>query len=125
MKSIVIVATLLALSPACGPGRTAAATQPSPKAFDPAQSDAKSLEVVAAMQTALGSDKWPMVKQLRWVQEAHLGAELKSHVEHAWDIWNGRHRCEITDMKTYTAPTAENPKPEPPDSMIAMYDLFD
>jgi hypothetical protein len=125
MKSIVIVATLLAAAPACGPGRTAAATQPSPKAFDASQSDAKSLEVVAAMQQALGSDKWPTVKQLRWTAESKLAADLKSHVEHAWDIWNGRHRCEVVEMATYTKPTAENPHPDEPGTVLAMYDLFD
>jgi hypothetical protein len=125
MMRIVIVATLLALASACGPGRTAAATQPTPKAFDPAGSDAKSLEIVGAMQDKLGSAKWPAVKQIRWVHKTMDGETLKSWLVHSWNIWDGQHRCEVADMTTYQAPSAEKPDPDPPTWIIVMYDLFD
>jgi len=127
MKRIVIGSSLLLLVlGACGPGRTAAATQPTPKAFDPAGSDPKAVAVVDAMQTALGgADKWSLVKQIRWTQKTLYGDELRSWVIHAWDIWNGRHRCEVADMSSYAKPSAEKPNPDPPKYSIAMYDLFD
>lgn len=125
MMRIVIVATLLGLASACGPGRTAAATQPTPKAFDPSKSDAKSLQVVDAMQAAIGSARWATVKQIQWVQQTVSGEDLKTWVKHAWDIWNGRHRCEVADMTTYQKPTPEKPNPDPPAWSTAMYDLFD
>ena len=125
MMRIVIVATLLGLASACGPGRTAAATQPTPKAFDPSKSDAKSVEVVDALQAAIGSARWATVKQIQWEERTIAGEELKAWVKHSWDIWNGRHRCEAADMTTYQKPTADKPDPDPPAFTVAMYDLFD
>ena len=54
-------ALLLAISAlaACGGGRTTAATQPSPAAFDPAKSDPKAVAAIDAMLGALGEDPSP------------------------------------------------------------------
>lgn len=124
--ALCFVAALAALASACGPGRTAAATQPSPAVFDPAGSDAKAVATVDAAIAALGgAEAWAGVKQVRWESRYMMDGELKSWARHAWDIWNGRHRCELADMSTMTAATPENPSPDPPKFSVAMYDLFD
>ena len=124
--SVCFAAALAALASACGPGRTAAATQPTPAAFDPAGSDAKAIEIADATIAAIGgADAWAAVKQVRWEVRYTLDGQLKSWVRHSWDIWNGRHRCELADMSTMTAATPENPSPDPPKFSVAMYDLFD
>lgn len=118
--SVLALATLAALAlPACGPGRTSAATQPTPAAFDPSGSDPKALAAVDAMVTALGgAETWAGVKQIQWDVQYTMDGTLKSWVRHAWDIWNGRHRCELADMSTYQPP-------KPPKWSVVMYDLFD
>jgi hypothetical protein len=125
LLTVSLFAGLLALS-ACGPGRTAAATQPTPANFDPTASDPEALAVVDAMLAELGgAETWAGVKQIQWDDKYTMDGQLKAWVRHSWDIWNGRHRCELADMSTMVAPSEENPSPDPPTFSIAMYDLFD
>ncbi len=104
-------------------GRTSAATQPTPAAFDPTQSDAKAVQLADALIAKVGgAEAWAAVKQIRWEHKVFHGDELKSWVKHSWDIWNGRHRCETVVMSTYLEHLAD---PEVPIKWnVAMYDLF-
>lgn len=107
---------------ACG-GRTSAATQPTPAAFDPTQSDAKAVQLADALIAKIGgAEAWAAVKQIRWEHKVFHDNDLKSWVKHSWDIWNGRHRCETVVMATYLENKAD---PEAPIKWnVAMYDLF-
>lgn len=108
---------------ACG-GRTSPATQPTPAAFDPAQSDAKGMQLADELIAKVGgAEAWAAVKQIRWEHKVLFDNELKSWVKHSWDIWNGRERCETIVMSTYLEAQAEN-KPELIKWNVAMYDLF-
>lgn len=103
---------------ACATPRTAAATQKTPAAFDPAQSEAKALEAVDTMLATLGGvEMWNQVKQIRWDVKYYMSDELNGFFSHSWDIWNGRHRFE------FAAPD-ELAKDEPV-LTFAMYNLFD
>lgn len=116
---------VLGATAGCGPGRKAAATQPTPAAFDPAASDAKALDAVDKMLEAMGGRAaWDTVKQLRWTHKYKNGDELKAWFRHSWDIWNGRHRFEIADMETYRESMAAG-TPDKTKFSVAMYDLFD
>src|SRR5690606_13292428 len=111
------ITALLACAGACA-GRTAAATQTTPAAFDPATSDAKALAAVDETLAAMGgADKWAQVKQLRWEIKYTTDGQLQGWFKHSWDIWNGRHRYEFAPPDQLTAPK--------PVFTIAMYDLFD
>jgi hypothetical protein len=122
IHSILVGGLLLGIS--CG-GRTSPATQPTPAAFDPSASDAKAVQVVDEMMAkAGGAEAWAAVKQIRWEHKYFYDNELKSWVKHAWDLWNGRHRCETVVMDSYLDAMAEN-KPDLMKWNVGMYDLFD
>jgi hypothetical protein len=117
---------LLALSAAaCGGGRTAAATQPSPAAFDAAASDPGAVALADQMLVALGgAARWDSVKQLRWEQRYSRDGKLLGLFRHAWDRWNGRHRFEETSIASIEKAEREG-KPDQIQVSVAMYDLFD
>ncbi len=111
---------------ACGPGRTTAATQPTPAAFAPEQSDAKAIEAVDKMIAAIGGgDAWQTTKQITWQQQYVLDGKLKAWFRHSWDRWNGRHRFEEADMKSYEKSMADHSDPRKTKWLIAMYDIID
>jgi hypothetical protein len=122
MKAALAATLLLALG-ACGKPRTAAATQPTPAAFDPAGSDPKALEVVDAGLAALGggaaASAWDAVKELRFSVKYTLDGTLKGWFKHAWDRWNGRHAFFLADLTTDTGKPGELKWRE------VRYDLFD
>jgi hypothetical protein len=93
MKRIALALASLALgAAACGPKRTAAASQPTPAAFDASKSDPKALANVDASLAALGGqDKWNGVKELRFELKYSNGGKLQGWWKHRWDRWNGRH----------------------------------
>ncbi len=109
---------LLATSACGGTSRTAAATQPSPAAFDPAQSDPKALERVEAMTQKIGSAQaWDAVKQLRWEHKYTRDGVLQHWIAHSWDRWNGRHSMKLAIPETVGTGNVEWNE--------VRYDLFD
>ncbi len=116
-----LLAALLAAA-ACGPGRTSAATQPTPAAFDPSQSDANALTLVdGAITTLAGPDGWTTwdgVKQLTFTAKYMLDGETKGWYVHHWDRWNGRHNYQSADLNA-DAPPDKTPWIE------VFYDVFD
>ncbi|HUH01598.1 MAG TPA: hypothetical protein VML75_06355 [Kofleriaceae bacterium] len=128
MKQQLAISSLMTLSITLGAAcasRTVAATQPTPVAFDATASEPKAIATVDAMTTAVGgAEAWDKVKQISWEHRYTLDGEEKSHVVHAWDMWNGRHRCEMADMSSGKV-TVDNPNPGPLSYSVAMYDLFD
>lgn len=125
MKNLACVSALaLACAAGCA-GRTSAATQPTPAAFDAKASDPAAVKIVDQMVAALGGAKaWDGVKQIQWTQKVFHGDKLQSWVTHSWDRWNGRHRAELTVVASYEKAMAEG-KPELIQRGVAMYDLFD
>lgn len=120
-----LLSALLAITAACGPGRTAAATQPTPAAFDPSQSDEKALALVDEMLQAIGgAEQWAQVKELRWETKYFTDGTLEAWFKHSWDMWNGRHRYEGVDMKSYKE-AEESGHLEDTRWLVVMYDLFD
>ncbi|HVK72239.1 MAG TPA: hypothetical protein VM734_02925 [Kofleriaceae bacterium] len=104
----------------CPKPRTSAATQPTPAAFDPAQSDPAAVAVVDAGVAALGgADKWTNLKQLRFTIAYKQDGQTKARFEHAWDRWNGRHYFVTADQATVGG------KPEDVKYIEVRYDLFD
>lgn len=105
MKRIVVAVALAAVAAAaCGPKRTSAASQPTPAAFDPSKSDAKTLATVDAMLTALGGyDKWQSLKELRFELKYHGEGKLQGWFKHTWDRWNGREHFEMADANSLAA----------------------
>lgn len=115
--SSVLLAFLLA---ACPKPRTSAATQPTPVAFVPTQSDPKALELVATAHTKLGGyDKWETLKELKFSVKYKDGDATKAEFRHSWDRWNGRHYWVTVDMTT----TGGNP--DDVKYMEVKHDLFD
>jgi hypothetical protein len=115
-----VAVALAAGATGCGKPRTAAATQPTPAAFDPAQSDPKALEVVDQGIAALGGyANWEKLKELKFTVEYKNGEETTAQFEHAWDRWNGRHYWVAVDMAT------THGRPEDVKSMVVKHDLFD
>jgi hypothetical protein len=111
---------LLCAHAACGPSRTAAATQTSPAAFEPGQSDERALAAVDRMHVALGGlERWQDIKQLRWEHRYLMDGAVQGWFRHAWDLWNGRHRFEMADMSTVT-----EADPDATKWTVVMYDLF-
>lgn len=109
---------------ACG-GRTTAATQKTPAAFDATKSDAKAVAAIDAMHKALGgADAWGKAKQISWEMKYTLKGEMKVWIKHAWDKWNGRHRFESVDMKSHKAALSAN-EPKLRKWSVAMHDLID
>ena len=118
------LAVLLAATGACGTPRTAAATQPTPAAFDPAKSDEKALAAVDSMvETLGGAEAWDRTKELRWESKYYTDGKLEAWLKHSWDRWNGRHRYERPDMTTYAA-AQESGRAEDISWYVGMYDLF-
>ena len=123
-------AALLLGSTACGGGagsapRTAAASQPTPAAFDPAQSDAQALTVIdATIAAAGGAAAWEQVKQIQWESKYHQNDQFAGWFKHSWDRWNGRHRFETTDLAEYKK-AEEAGKLNEVKWVVVMYDLFD
>ncbi len=114
----VLVPTSLAAG--CGPGRTSAATQPTPAAFDAARSDADALAHVDASLAELGgAATWTGVKQLSFEVKYTIDGALKSWYRHAWDRWNGRHNFKSADLAT------DDGRPDSLKWMEVFYDLFD
>jgi hypothetical protein len=99
MKRIALALALAALAASgCGAKRTAAASQPTPAAFDATKSDPKALATVDAGLTALGGyDKWTAVKELDFDLKYHADGKLQGWFKHKWDRWNGRHRFAMGD----------------------------
>ena len=113
LVALVLVAAAIA-APGCGPGRTAAATQPTPVAFDATKSDPKAVALADAVVANLGgAAAWDAVKQLKWDLKYTLDGQMKGWFRHAWDRWNGRHHFETIDPASGES------------AYIAMYDIFD
>ena len=111
---------------ACGGGRTTAATQPTPAAFDPAKSDEKAIAAVDGMLTALGGiEAWNDVKQISWEQKYIRDGNMTAWFKHSWDRWNGRHRFDEANMESYTESMGKEGNPSKTKWLTAMYDLFD
>jgi hypothetical protein len=119
MRTAFALVVLAAALPACGPGRTVAATQPSPAAFDPAASDPDALALVdAAIAELGGAERWEAAKQVRFTLRYLLDGELKGWYVHHWDRWNGRHNYRVADL----AAAKEGPDSAP--WLVVFYDLF-
>jgi hypothetical protein len=124
MISLGFAAALGALAVACGGGRTTAATQPSPAAFNATGSDPKAIAAVDAMVDKLGgSAAWDNAKQITWDQKYSRDGAMGAFFRHSWDRWNGRHRMEQIDMPTLQEAEREG-DPSRVKSLVAMYDLF-
>ncbi len=83
----------VALLAACGPGRTTAATQPTPKTFEAAGSDAQAIAIVDQVIAASGGEAaWAKAKELHWIHAVIVDGKIVYLVKHDWDRWNGRHR---------------------------------
>lgn len=122
--ALFLTASALALA-ACGGGRTTAATQPSPAAFDPSKSDPKAVAAVDAMLGALGGPgAWSNVKQVQWDQKYTRDGKVAGWFKHSWDRWNGRHRFEEVNIQSLEKAKAEG-KDNEIKTTVAMYDLFD
>lgn len=120
MKKLALFAPLVLAAAGCPKPRTSAATQPTPAAFDPAQSDPAAIAVVDAAVTALGgADKWAALKELKFTIQYTNDGKLQFEHTHAWDRWNGRHRMQNTDM------TSVGGEPEDIRYADVRYDLFD
>jgi hypothetical protein len=122
MRTILASISALALgAAACGPGRTAAATQPTPAAFDPSKSDAKAVALADTVMTSLGGvAKWQAVKQLKFDFKYSSDGAVKAMRSHAWDRWDGRHHYTTFDLAK--APGGD---PSKADQIEVYYDLFD
>lgn len=122
--ALILTASALALA-ACGGGRTTAATQASPAAFDPSKSDPKAVAAVDAMLGALGGPgAWTNVKQVQWDQKYTRDGKVAGWFKHSWDRWNGRHRFEEVNIQSLEKAKAEG-KDNEIKTTVAMYDLFD
>jgi hypothetical protein len=87
-----------ALFTACGPGRTAAATQTTPAAFDAGKSDAKAIAIADQVIAASGGQAaWDKAKQIEFTAKVTVDGQEKVNVHHIWDRWNGRHHFEKSD----------------------------
>ncbi len=120
MKKLALLVPLLLASAGCPKPRTSAATQPTPVAFDPAQSEPTAIAVVDAGVAALGgAEHWAKLKELKFTVRYTQDGKLQAEHSHAWDRWNGRHRWQNTDIASLGG--------QPEDVRIAdvRYDLFD
>jgi hypothetical protein len=121
MKRIAFATALAAVAAAagCGPKRTAAASQPTPAAFNPASSDAKAVATVDAGMAALGGyASWTKLQELKFELKYMNKNEVKGWFRHAWDRWNGRHDFEMADPATLSGP------PDKIGWLDVKYDLF-
>ncbi len=120
MKKLVCIVPLVLAAAGCPKPRTSAATQPTPAAFDPAQSEPAAIAVVDAGVAALGgADKWAKLKELRFTMQYTNDGKLQAEHSHWWDRWNGRHRMQNTDISTLGG------DPDDVRSTDVRYDLFD
>jgi hypothetical protein len=104
--------------------RTSAATQTTPKAFEPAKSDPKAVAAIDKMMTALGGyPAWDGAKQIRFELKYKNDGQVQRWFKHSWDKWNGRHRFEHVDMATLAEAEKEG-DPSMVRSLVVMYDLF-
>lgn len=120
MKKLALSVPLLLAVAGCPKPRTSAATQPTPAAFDPSQSDPAAIAVVDAGVAALGgAEAWGKLKELRFTIKYTQDGKLQAQHTHHWDRWNGRHRFQNTDLASLGG--------DPDDVRIAdvRYDLFD
>ncbi len=118
--SCLLALALVVGASGCPKPRTSAATQPTPVAFDPSQSDPKAIEVVDAGLAKLGDPaSWEKLKELRFTVTYKDGESVKAEFLHAWDRWNGRHYWRTVDMTTVGG------KPEDVRHMEVKHDLFD
>ncbi len=86
------------LTVACGPSRSAAATQTTPAAFEVSKSDAKAVAIADQVIAAVGGEAgWAKAKQISFTEKVVIDGQEKVNVHHDWDRWNGRHRFEKTD----------------------------
>ena len=121
VSSSLFALALVAGATGCPKPRTSAATQPTPAAFDPAQSDPKALAVVdAGLEKLGGYANWEKMKELKFSVAYKDGEVKKAGFDHAWDRWNGRHYWVTVDMTTTTTGKAEDVK-----YMEVKHDLFD
>ncbi|HVV86416.1 MAG TPA: hypothetical protein VHE35_25340 [Kofleriaceae bacterium] len=120
MKKLALVVPLLLAVPGCPKPRTSAATQPTPAAFDPSQSDPEAIKVVEAGVAALGgAEHWTNLKELQFTIKYTQDGKVQGELTHYWDRWNGRHRLITTDMSTVGG------NPDDVKQMDVRYDLFD
>lgn len=84
----------LALTVACGPGRTAFQRYPNaPAAFDRAGSEPKALAIADKVFAAAGGPgNWDKAKQIRWRQTVTSDGKVVLDGEETWDRWNARHQ---------------------------------
>jgi hypothetical protein len=93
----VATVTLAGLLLGCA-SRQSAATQTTIKAFDPAASDPKAIEVADGMINALGGEaNWNKTKEITWTQLIILDGKVVNWARHSWDRWNGRHQYQRLD----------------------------
>lgn len=72
--------------------RNSAATQGTIKAFDPAKSEPKAVEIADQVLAALGGEAtWNKAKEIGWTQLIFIDGKLQDWGAHSWDRWNGRH----------------------------------
>jgi hypothetical protein len=91
LRPTVTFALVTCLAGACGPGRTAPATQPSPALFEASKSDAKAVTVADQVIAACGGEAaWAKARQLSWDQKIQVD-DQSSEFHHDWDRWDGRH----------------------------------
>jgi hypothetical protein len=64
------------------------------KMFDAAGSEPRAIELVDAMQRALGSDAWDKVRYLRFDWVVERGGQRVAAFRHLWDRYDGRYRVE-------------------------------
>lgn len=120
MKKLALLVPLLLAAAGCPKPRTSAATQPTPAAFDPAQSDAAAIAVVDTGLAALGGiEKWEKLQELKFTITYKQGGKLLGELNHSWDRWNGRHRLETLDI------ASTGGDPDDVAYMDVRYDLFD
>ncbi len=82
----------------CGPGRTAAATQSTPAAFDASKSEPKAVAIADQVLAAVGGEAaWAKARQLSWTHKVTIDGKEVVNAHHDWDRWNGRHRYTKTD----------------------------
>lgn len=120
MKKLALTVPLLLAVAGCPKPRTSAATQPTPVAFDAAQSEPAAIAVVDAGVAALGgAEHWAKLKELRFTMQYTQDGKVQAEHTHFWDRWNGRHRMQNLDISTLGG------DPEDVAGTDVRYDLFD
>jgi hypothetical protein len=92
-RALLAGAVAASLATGCGPGRTAAATQSTPVAFDAAKSDPKAVALADEVIAACGGEAaWQKAKEVRFDVKIADGESVLLDATHIWDKWNGRHQ---------------------------------